>query len=222
MLIGVAFGLLSFIRYLGSLFGLVISLCVAIAQFWPDWTVAFLVLAVFSVGQSLADYFLAPCLVGRRVHRNPVWMMFALFAFGYLFGFVGLLIAGPLAAAIGVLIRFAPAPVPIFALPKRLPICPCAKQHLKASWLRRSASRSPARSPKRICGPVAIWGAAHGVLLAAAEPRGAHAGASNGATRPSKLISCCIATIGATGQQWDLQAVRCFRNHLQFRCSQRR
>jgi predicted PurR-regulated permease PerM len=50
---------------------------------------------------------LAPYLVGRRIHLNPVWIMFALFAFGYLFGFVGLLIAVPLAAAIGVLLRFA-------------------------------------------------------------------------------------------------------------------
>jgi predicted PurR-regulated permease PerM len=107
VLIGVASGLLSFIPYLGSLSGLVISLCVAIAQFWPDWTVTLLVLAIFFVGQSLADYVLAPYLVGRRVHLNPVWMMFALFAFGYLFGFVGLLLAGPLAAAIGVLMRFA-------------------------------------------------------------------------------------------------------------------
>jgi predicted PurR-regulated permease PerM len=107
VLIGVASGLLSFIPYLGSLSGLVISICVAIAQFWPDWRPVFIVLAVFFVGQSLADYVLAPYLVGRRVHLNPVWMMFALFAFGYLFGFVGLLIAGPLAAAIGVLMRFA-------------------------------------------------------------------------------------------------------------------
>jgi predicted PurR-regulated permease PerM len=107
VLIGVASGLLSFIPYLGSLTGLVIATCVAIAQFWPNWTLVFLVLAVFFVGQSLADYVLAPYLVGRKVHLNPVWMMFALFAFGYLFGFVGLLIAGPLAAAIGVLVRFA-------------------------------------------------------------------------------------------------------------------
>jgi predicted PurR-regulated permease PerM len=106
-LIGVASGLLSFIPYLGSLTGLVISLCVAIAQFWPNWTSVCVVLAVFFVGQSLADYALAPYLIGRRVHLNPVWMMFALFAFGYLFGFVGLLIAAPLAAAIGVLMRFA-------------------------------------------------------------------------------------------------------------------
>jgi len=107
ILIGIASGLLSFIPYLGSLTGLVIGMCVAIAQFWPNWTLVFFVLAVFFVGQSLADYVLAPYLVGRKVHLNPVWMMFALFAFGYLFGFVGLLIAGPLAAAIGVLVRFA-------------------------------------------------------------------------------------------------------------------
>ena len=106
VLIGFAAGLLSFIPYLGALSGLVISMCVAIAQFWPDWTPALLVLAVFFVGQSLADYVLAPYLVGRRVHLNPVWILFALFAFGYLFGFVGLLIA-PFAAAIGVLMRFA-------------------------------------------------------------------------------------------------------------------
>jgi predicted PurR-regulated permease PerM len=107
ILIGTASGLLSFIPYLGSLTGLVIAMCVAIAQFWPNWTLVFLVFAIFFVGQSLADYVLAPYLVGRKVHLNPVWMMFALFAFGYLFGFVGLLIAGPLAAAIGVLMRFA-------------------------------------------------------------------------------------------------------------------
>ena len=107
VLIGISSGLLSFIPYLGSLSGLIISLCVASAQFWPDWSRILLVLAVFFIGQSLADYVLAPYLVGRRVHLNPVWMMFALFAFGYLFGFVGLLIAGPLAAAIGVLMRFA-------------------------------------------------------------------------------------------------------------------
>ena len=59
------------------------------------------------MGQSLADYVLSPYFVGRRVNLNPVWLMFALFAFGYLFGFVGLLIAVPLAAAIGVLLRFA-------------------------------------------------------------------------------------------------------------------
>jgi predicted PurR-regulated permease PerM len=63
--------------------------------------------AIFFVGETLAGYVLSPYLVGRRVNLNPVWVMFALFTFGYLFGFVGLLIAVPVAAAIGVLVRFA-------------------------------------------------------------------------------------------------------------------
>jgi predicted PurR-regulated permease PerM len=107
IMIGIAAGLISFIPYLGSMTGLVVSTCVAIAQFWPNWTLILLVPAIFFVGQSLADYVLAPYLVGRRVHLNPVWLLFALFAFGYLFGFVGLLIAVPLAAAIRVLLQFA-------------------------------------------------------------------------------------------------------------------
>src|SRR5215470_8360812 len=91
----------------GLLTGLAVSTCVAIAQFWPRWGLIALVPAIFFVGQALADYVLSPYLVGRRVNLNPVWLLFALFAFGYLFGFVGLLIAVPLAAAIGVLMRFA-------------------------------------------------------------------------------------------------------------------
>jgi predicted PurR-regulated permease PerM len=107
VLVGFAAGLISFIPYLGSLSGLAVSTCIAIAQFWPNWTPIVLVPLVFFAGQSLADYVLAPYLVGRRVHLNPVWMIFALFTFGYLFGFVGLLIAVPAAAAVGVLARFA-------------------------------------------------------------------------------------------------------------------
>jgi predicted PurR-regulated permease PerM len=105
-MIGFAAGLISFIPYVGTFCGLVVATCVAIAQFWPSWTMILLVPAVFLVGNSLSDYVLAPYLVGRRIGLGPVWIMFALFAFGYLFGFVGLLIAVPLAAAIGVLIRF--------------------------------------------------------------------------------------------------------------------
>jgi len=100
-------GLISFIPYLGSLTGLVVSTCIAIAQFWPNWAHILTVPAIFFVGQSLSDYVLSPYFVGRRVNLNPVWVMFALFAFGHLFGFVGLFIAVPLAAAIGVLMRFA-------------------------------------------------------------------------------------------------------------------
>jgi predicted PurR-regulated permease PerM len=106
-LIGFVAGVLSFIPYVGSLTGLVVAIGVAIAQFWPNWMVIVAILAIFLVGQLLEGYVLAPKLVGARIGVHPVWLMFALFAFGYLFGFVGLLVAVPLAAAIGVLVRFA-------------------------------------------------------------------------------------------------------------------
>jgi predicted PurR-regulated permease PerM len=107
ILIGLVVGLISFVPYLGSLTGLVVSTCIAIAQFWPNWSHVLIVPAIFFIGQTLSDYVLSPYFVGRRVNLNPVWVMFALFAFGHLFGFVGLFIAVPLAAAIGVLMRFA-------------------------------------------------------------------------------------------------------------------
>ena len=107
LLIGVVSGLISFIPYVGSLTALVLSLAVAVAQFFPDWTPIVIVAAVVLVGQFLEGNVLAPYLVGHSVGLHPVWLMFALFAFGYLFGFVGLLLAVPLAAAAGVLIRFA-------------------------------------------------------------------------------------------------------------------
>src|SRR5262249_14590297 len=107
VVIGFAAGLLSFISYLRSLSRLVILTFVAVPPFLPGLTSIFVVTALFFFGQFFVEYVLSPYLVGRRVHLNPVWVMFALFAFGYLFGFVGLLIAVPLAAAIGVLMRFA-------------------------------------------------------------------------------------------------------------------
>src|SRR5262249_13106680 len=106
-LIGFAAGVIGFIPYVGSLLGLVVSTCIAIAQFWPNWTLIWLVPVVFFIGQSLGDYVLAPYLVSRRVHLNPVWVIFALYVFGYLFGFAGLIVAVPAAAAIGVVVRFA-------------------------------------------------------------------------------------------------------------------
>jgi predicted PurR-regulated permease PerM len=107
LLIGVAAGAVSFVPYLGSITGLAVATCVAIAQFWPNWSSIIVVPIIFLVGQTVADYVLSPYLVGRRVNLHPVWMIFALFAFGYLFGIVGLLLAVPLAAACRVLLRFA-------------------------------------------------------------------------------------------------------------------
>jgi predicted PurR-regulated permease PerM len=107
LLIGVVSGLISFIPYVGSLTALVLSLAVALAQFFPDWTSISIVVGVVLVGQFLEGNLISPFLVGHSVGLHPVWLMFSLFAFGYLFGFVGLLLAVPLAAAAGVLIRFA-------------------------------------------------------------------------------------------------------------------
>jgi predicted PurR-regulated permease PerM len=106
-LIGLGTGFLSFIPYVGALTGFLVAAIVAVAQFWPNWTPMLMVGAVFLIGQALEGYVLSPNLVGAKVGLHPVWMMFALIAFGYLFGFVGLLVAIPLAATIGVLLRFA-------------------------------------------------------------------------------------------------------------------
>ncbi len=106
-LIGIISGFLSFIPYVGSLTGLVLAVGVAIVQFWPDWTWPLATLAVFAAGQFLEGNIFQPKFVGGSIGVHPVWLMFALLAFGTLFGFVGLLLAVPLAAVIGVLCRFA-------------------------------------------------------------------------------------------------------------------
>ncbi|ACP24724.1 putative permease protein [Sinorhizobium fredii NGR234] len=106
LLIGFFAGMISFIPYVGSLVGLVLAVGVAVVQFWPDYIWILLVLAVFFTGQFLEGNILQPKLVGKSVGLHPVWLMFALLAFGALFGFVGLLVAVPAAAAIGVLVRF--------------------------------------------------------------------------------------------------------------------
>ena len=107
LLIGLFAGLISFIPYIGSLIGLVLSVGVALVQFWPEWQWVVAVAAIFFGGQFIEGNILQPKLVGKSVGLHPVWLMFALFAFGYMFGFLGLLIAVPAAAAVAVLVRFA-------------------------------------------------------------------------------------------------------------------
>ncbi len=107
LLIGIAAGVLSFVPYVGSIVGVLVGGGVALAQFWPDWTWPLVAVGIFVVGQMIEGNVLQPNLVGKTIGLHPVWLMFALLAFGYLFGFVGLLIAVPVAAAIGVLTRFA-------------------------------------------------------------------------------------------------------------------
>jgi len=107
LLIGFFAGLISFIPYVGSFVGLVLAIGVALVQYWPDYVMIGLVAVVFFTGQFLEGNILQPKLVGHSVGLHPVWLMFALFAFGSLFGFVGMLVAVPASAAIGVLVRFA-------------------------------------------------------------------------------------------------------------------
>ncbi|WEX07593.1 AI-2E family transporter [Chelativorans sp. AA-79] len=107
LLIGFFAGLISFIPFVGSLVGLALSVGVAVVQFWPEWYWVVAVAVVFFAGQFMEGNILQPKLVGRSVGLHPVWLMFALYAFGYLFGFVGLLVAVPASAAVAVLVRFA-------------------------------------------------------------------------------------------------------------------
>ncbi len=105
IVVGLIAGLLTFIPYVGSLTGFAVSMAIAIGQFDNWWSIA-LVAIIFAIGQALEGNFLTPKLVGDRVGLHPVWIIFALLAGGALFGFVGLLLAVPVAALIGVLVRF--------------------------------------------------------------------------------------------------------------------
>ncbi|MBO6674700.1 MAG: AI-2E family transporter [Rhizobiales bacterium] len=106
LLIGLGAGLLSFIPYIGSLVGFGTSVGVALVQFWsePWWIVA--VAGIFFFGQFVEGNFLQPKIVGDAVGLHPVVLFFAMLAFGSLYGFLGLLIAVPVAASLGVLTRF--------------------------------------------------------------------------------------------------------------------
>jgi predicted PurR-regulated permease PerM len=106
LLIGMAAGLMSFIPYIGAIVGLAVAMIVAVVQFWPDGFMLSMVGLVFVVGQFIEGNILSPKLVGESIGLHPVWLMFSLFAFGSLFGFVGLMVAVPSAAALGVLVRF--------------------------------------------------------------------------------------------------------------------
>ncbi len=106
LLIGLGAGLISFIPFVGPAVGFLVGGTVAVVQFWPDWHWVAAVLSVFLIGQVVEGNVLSPMIVGDRVRLHPVWLMFALFVFAYLFGFVGMLLAVPVAAAIGVLVRF--------------------------------------------------------------------------------------------------------------------
>ncbi len=105
--IGLATGILTFIPFVGWALGLILAVTMAILQSWPDATLLLWVIGIFSAGMAIDAAFLSPRIVGGKIGLHPVWLMFALFAFSYLFGFVGTLVAVPVSAAIGVLVRHA-------------------------------------------------------------------------------------------------------------------
>jgi predicted PurR-regulated permease PerM len=105
LVVGFAAGLISFVPYLGTLSGFLVGVGLALAQS-QDWTLPAMVAGVFVVGNLLEGNVLAPKLVGDKIGLHPVWVIFALLAGGALYGFLGILLALPVAAVIGVLARF--------------------------------------------------------------------------------------------------------------------
>ncbi|MEM9707618.1 MAG: AI-2E family transporter [Pseudomonadota bacterium] len=106
LVIGAVAGLISFIPYVGAVVGGALAVGLALFQFWGEWIWVAAVYAIFQSGQFLEGNILTPKLVGSSVGLHPVWLIFALSVFGTLFGFIGLLVAVPLAASIGVIARF--------------------------------------------------------------------------------------------------------------------
>lgn len=104
VLVGILSGILSFIPYFGFLTGVVLSILIAFSQ-GAGWGLWIGLLVVFSIGQVLESYVLTPKLVGDQVGLHPVWVIFALLAGGVIFGFLGILLAVPIAAVIGVVVR---------------------------------------------------------------------------------------------------------------------
>jgi len=105
LIVGLAAGLLSFIPYVGSITGGVAAIGLALAQF-PLWRGVFAIAGILVVGQVLEGYVIYPRFLGDRVELPAVWVIFALFAGGAAFGFLGVMLAVPVAATIGVLCRF--------------------------------------------------------------------------------------------------------------------
>ena len=106
LVVGFIAGLITFIPYLGALIGGALAIGLALFQFWGDWPMIGVVVGIFVVGQMAEGNVLTPKLVGSSVGLHPVWLLLALSVFGGLFGFVGMLIAVPLAATLGVLARY--------------------------------------------------------------------------------------------------------------------
>ncbi len=106
ILIGLIAGLVSFVPYLGAIIGVGAAVIATLVQH-GDWTHLLLVLGVFGIGQMLESFLLTPWLVGDKIGLHPVAVIFAIMAGGQLFGFLGVLLALPVAAVVMVVLRYA-------------------------------------------------------------------------------------------------------------------
>ncbi len=106
LVVGAVAGLISFIPYGGAIVGGALALGLALFQFWGEWVWLGAVVAIFFFGQFFEGNILTPKLVGSSVGLHPVWLIFALSVFGSLFGFIGMLVAVPVSASIGVVVRY--------------------------------------------------------------------------------------------------------------------
>ena len=106
LVVGFVAGLITFIPYLGALLGGALAIGLGLFQFWGDWVSLAMVAGIFAIGQVVEGNFLTPKLVGGSVGLHPVWLLLALSVFGALFGFIGMLVAVPVAASLGVITRF--------------------------------------------------------------------------------------------------------------------
>jgi predicted PurR-regulated permease PerM len=106
LVVGAIAGAVTFIPYVGAIIGGILAIGLALFQFWGDWFAIGIVAAIFAFGQFIEGNVLTPKLVGQSVGLHPVWLLLALSAFGSLLGFAGMLVAVPVAAMLGVLMRF--------------------------------------------------------------------------------------------------------------------
>lgn len=105
LIVGMTAGLISFIPYVGTVLGGLTAILLALSQS-QGWDGVISVVIVFTVGQCLNDYVIQPRLLGDRVGLSAVWVIFALFAGGAAFGFIGIMLAVPITATLGVILRF--------------------------------------------------------------------------------------------------------------------
>lgn len=153
-LIGLIAGLISFVPYLGSITGILMGVIAALVQY-GDVTHVVLVVTVFVIGQLMEGYVLVPRLVGEKIGLHPVAVIFAVLAGGELFGFLGVLLALPVASVLMVLLRYANERYRASQLYAHGAAAPLSESHPNGGELAasRAADSPPAAMPSGTKGP---------------------------------------------------------------------